>query len=55
MITPPVWYKPVENWLAPQWPVMIAIALGLALVSGYLIWKRNPLAMALWLTYLIMP
>lgn len=48
-------YKTIESWLEPSWPLQVVLALFILGITGYLLWRRNPVVLAAWLTYLYMP
>lgn len=49
------WYGPLEDFIRPSWPLMIAIASVIVLVTLLLIWKGDPVLLAGWLVYLALP
>ena len=51
----PSWYHPLQSWLEPSAPFMIALAAVLAGVGLYLIGRQEWPLLAAYLTYLIMP
>lgn len=55
MITPPQIYNKIEASLETAYPLMVLLSLVLIGVTLVLLYRRNPLALAAWLTYMYMP
>ena len=55
MISPKGFYHKVEAKLEPAWPLMVMLAIVVIGITLILLWRRNAVAMAAWLTYLYMP
>lgn len=55
MLTPSKVYRSLEQTLDQSWPIMVALAVIVIGVTIYLLYKKNPIAMAAWLVYLYMP
>ena len=55
MIKAPPWYSRLEAALEPSWPLMIAIALVIILITVLLLSRGKRVPLAAWLVYLISP
>jgi len=55
MIHTPPWYRYVQDRLEPSWSLQVGIAAAIIVVTLFLLYRRDPVPMALWLTYLILP
>lgn len=49
------WYSWLEQKLEPSWPAMVAASVLIILITVYLLYRRQPVPMAIWLVYLLMP
>lgn len=54
-IPAPPWYSRLDEWLQPQFPLMLFIAFAIIGVTLFLLWRGDRVLLAGWLVYLLSP